>query len=215
LERAAAASPSSPTLLSGEVTSALELTGEGLVTLDRAGHVVGISRAALEMFGQDEAGVIGRPLALLIPAGGAADTLRPFGAGNPPDALGDRLAVEGRRRDGTAFPARVRAVETGGGFTLVVRDLTEERAAAARLRLQAAALHGSAEAITVADASGRIEWVNPAFELLTGHGAADVVGRPLAEVCGVALDEAAASWRGERVNWRADGSPYDARIALA
>src|SRR5215470_389048 len=214
LERKAA-TPSSPSLLLGTVTSALELTGEGLITLDHAGTVVGISRAALETFGRVEADVLGRPLALLFPAGGAADTLSSFVAGNRPDAVGDRLVVDAVRRDGTLVPVRVRAVEAGGGFTLVVRDLSEERAAAARLRLQAAALHGSAEAITVADAGGRIEWANPAFELLTGHAAVDVIGKPLAEVCGVALDEAATSWRGERVNWRADGSPYDARIALA
>ena len=214
LERKAA-SPSSPSLLLGAVTSALELTGEGLVMLDREGTVVGSSRAALAMFGRAEPEIVGRPLGELFPGGRAAETLSRFVAGDRPGAVGDRLVVDARRRDGTTFPARVRAVEAGGGFTLVVRDLTEERAAAARLRLQAAAVHGSAEAIAVADAAGKIEWVNPAFELLTGHAAADVVGRPLAEVCGVALDEAATSWRGERVNWRADGSPYDARIALA
>ncbi len=44
------------------------------------------------------------------------------------------------------------------------------------LRLQKAAIESAANAIFIADKGGAIEWVNPAFEVLTGYRATEVAG---------------------------------------
>ena len=102
-----------------------------------------------------------------------------------------------------------------------------------RLRLAATQLHADAvhlprrddalqvvpEAILVTDSRRRTIYVNPAFEALTGYGAADMVGQTCAilqgegtsaetlQVLGAALD-AGRPFKGELLNYRKDGTSF-------
>ena len=51
----------------------------------------------------------------------------------------------------------------------IVMDITERKRSSEQMRLQGAALQSAANAITIADSAGIIEWVNPAFTELTGY----------------------------------------------
>jgi PAS domain S-box-containing protein len=88
-----------------------------------------------------------------------------------------------------------------------------------QLQLQAAALHSAANAIVITDRQGVIQWVNVAFERLTGHSAAEAVGqtpRLLKSGCQPpgffkTMWEtilAGHVWHGELVNKRKNGSLY-------
>jgi diguanylate cyclase (GGDEF)-like protein/PAS domain S-box-containing protein len=89
------------------------------------------------------------------------------------------------------------------------------------LRLQGTALSSSASAILIADHAGTIQWVNAAFERITGYAGAEAVGAaPSLLKSGVMghdyylrLWETILSgqpWREEVVNRRKDGSLYHA-----
>ena len=93
------------------------------------------------------------------------------------------------------------------------------RAAYGQSRLQAAALEAAANAIFVTDREGVIRWVNPAFELLTGYGAAEAVRKnPRLLKSGKherdfykqmwETVQGGRVWRGELVNKRKNGSLY-------
>jgi PAS domain S-box-containing protein len=93
------------------------------------------------------------------------------------------------------------------------------RSTEASLRLHDAALHAAANAIAIADAAGRVIWVNSAFTHLTGYAAEDAVGRPLHHQSATGQDaafdrilhEVALSgrpWHGEIAASRKDGAPY-------
>jgi len=93
------------------------------------------------------------------------------------------------------------------------------RATEASLKLQAAALEAAANAIAIADCTGRIIWVNSAFSRLTGYSPAEAIGRlvypedPAGQDTAVdrTLRETAlsgGSWQGEIAARRKDGSPY-------
>jgi diguanylate cyclase (GGDEF)-like protein/PAS domain S-box-containing protein len=59
-------------------------------------------------------------------------------------------------------------------------DLTEQRAQEQQLRLRERALHASSNGIVITRADGKdnpIEYVNPAFERITGYSADEVLGR--------------------------------------
>lgn len=56
----------------------------------------------------------------------------------------------------------------------------------ALIALQATALRVAPAAIAVFDSGGSVEWVNPAFEELTGYGSADLLGRDIGESCAAA-----------------------------
>ncbi|MEJ2346038.1 MAG: EAL domain-containing protein [Gammaproteobacteria bacterium] len=60
----------------------------------------------------------------------------------------------------------------------VVTDITERRAAEREMHKLSQAVQQAADAIMITDPDGVIEYVNPAFETISGYGSAEVVGRP-------------------------------------
>jgi PAS domain S-box-containing protein len=99
-------------------------------------------------------------------------------------------------------------------------DGGELRRTEALLKLQGAALTAAANAILITDCSGLVEWVNPAFTLLTGYETGEAIGRNIRDL--VKSSEQApevyrelwqtirsgATWHGEIINRRKDGSLY-------
>ena len=59
---------------------------------------------------------------------------------------------------------------------VMVEDITERKRVEEQLHLQAAALQSAANAIVITDRQGTIQWVNAAFERLTGFTAAEAIG---------------------------------------
>ncbi|HYD67671.1 diguanylate cyclase [Azospirillum sp.] len=59
----------------------------------------------------------------------------------------------------------------------IVHDITDRRRAERELRTFSSAIAQSTAAVIIADADARIEYVNPAFERLSGHTLAEVKGR--------------------------------------
>jgi len=107
-----------------------------------------------------------------------------------------------------------------------------EREMAERQRLQAAhallavAVDQAAEAIAVTDPAGLVEYVNPAFERISGFASADLRGRPLVELYGApdsnevrkAVLEALADgplWKGDLPSRRKDGETFDAQVIIS
>jgi PAS domain S-box-containing protein len=131
------------------------------------------------------------------------------------------------RHDGSRFPAvvSVTALRDAGdviiGYLLIGTDNTvRQRAADDLQRVQSEALHAAADAIFIADHSGIIQWVNPAYSRLTGYAAEDALGKPLRTLIRsdrnseAVFDECwetvldGRTWRGEVVSQRKDGSLY-------
>ena len=107
-----------------------------------------------------------------------------------------------------------------------ISDVTQQKLAADRLRLQGAALDSAANAIVLTDRDGVIEWVNPAFTKLTGYTFAEVYGeKPSVLKSGrqePAFFEklwrtilAGEVWHGELINRRKDGALYTERMTIA
>ena len=86
------------------------------------------------------------------------------------------------RRDGTHCPVRLRGVRVRGrdGQDLtwsLVEDITEERAQRLELERLGDVARFTTNLVVVADSTGRVEWVNPAFEARTGWTLDEVKGR--------------------------------------
>jgi PAS domain S-box-containing protein len=111
------------------------------------------------------------------------------------------------------------------GASTIARDLTEQKAAQDQLRLLAAALEASANAIVITDASGQIQWANPAFTRLTGYTLEEVRGHNPRMLKSGQHDGAfyARLWqtilngevfRGNMVNRRKDGALYEEHMTI-
>ena len=102
----------------------------------------------------------------------------------------------------------------------LTHEIAERVRMEALLRLQASALESAANAITISDRTGMIEWVNPAFCALTGYSAAEAIGHNPRELMKSGRHNepffknlwttilAGKVWKSEVVNRRKDGSIY-------
>jgi two-component system sensor kinase FixL len=115
---------------SPELRSLLNAAIDAVIVLDRSGRIEAFSPAAETLFGYGTGEILGRHFTALLPGG------RP--RRHDARALEQgvrRLMVrgrdlEGRRRDGTVFPAFVSAAKMAGEpirFVVFIRDLTERR----------------------------------------------------------------------------------------
>ena len=162
-----------------------------IITMDAAGRIVEFNPAAEAAFGYTRAEVVGQPLAdCIIPpslrAAHAAGLTRYLRDGQA-RVLGKRIEISAWRRDGSEFPVELAITVTpiGGqpGFTAHLRDLSERKLAEQSLRLRGLALDSVDNGICIVNRRGAglcIEYVNPAFMLLSGHRADELMGQDLA-----------------------------------
>lgn len=111
------------------------------------------------------------------------------------------------------------------GYFLEIRDITHRHSAEGASNLLSNALERLAESVMVTDATGLIEYVNPAFEAQTGYKSSEVVGRtPALLKSGKHAAEvyeqlwttlrAGNVFRGELSNRRRNGDLYHQEIVI-
>ncbi len=101
------------------------------------------------------------------------------------------------------------------------------RSSEERNRLRVVALEAVGNAVVVTNTKAEIEWVNRAFEDLTGYRREEVFGRRVSKVISSGQQGASfykamwktilsgKTWRGELVNRRKDGSLYNEELVIA
>ena len=112
------------------------------------------------------------------------------------------------------------------GVLGVFADITERRREEEQRRLLFAAIEHAGEAIVITDATGVIQYVNPAFEAATGYGRAEAVGvRPSVLKSGTHPDAfyrdlwatilRGQVWKGRFHNRRKDGTPFEEEATIS
>jgi two-component system NtrC family sensor kinase len=141
-------------------------------------------------------------------------------------------ALINRRKEGTLFDAEMTiSIVRDSSFKIinyvaVLRDVTERKKAEIEQARLAIALKSVWECITITDINGIIQYVNPAFEKMTGYSASEVMGgKPGILRSGIhdeafykALWETILSgkiWTATIVNRKKDGSLFTAEQIIA
>ncbi|MFB6195693.1 MAG: PAS domain S-box protein [Haloplanus sp.] len=133
----------------------------------------------------------------------------------------DPVTVEGalRRKDGSTFPVEIRVARVDAAedrFVSFCRDMSEKRGRERELRRFRSAVEHAGHVVLITNVDGRIEYVNDAFESVTGYSASEAIGRTPAILQSGEHDgpfyrdlwETILSgdvWQGEVVNERKDG----------
>ncbi|HYH90282.1 MAG TPA: PAS domain S-box protein [Solirubrobacteraceae bacterium] len=235
-------------LLDSEVVAraVLQNVPDGIVTASEAGLIESLNPPALRMFGYREEEVIGESLRLIIAPShhdGFTDLARArwnllSAGGDTPD---EPVETMGRHKDGSCFPIEMGMSQMRIGerrFTIgSIRDITGRKQRADRERRREQALLGDAQRDRVAfeeapigsvitSFHGRIERVNQAVCRMTGHTAAELIGRPFSELAHPAdrhstdaalaalLGGAAGTRRFEGRYLRAGGQVIEASVAV-
>ncbi|HEX2781715.1 MAG TPA: ATP-binding protein [Gemmatimonadaceae bacterium] len=113
----------------------LAIAADAIITIDDAQRIVHFNHGAAEIFGYTEDELLGHPLDILLPERVAVQHrahVRAFAfAPEQSRRMGQRRQVLGRRRNGEEFPAdaSISKLTTPHGmlFTVVLRDVTEQR----------------------------------------------------------------------------------------
>jgi PAS domain S-box-containing protein len=205
---------------------------DAFVLVDMSGRIVETNRAYQEMVGYDAEELSRLTYVDLTPARWHPLEARIVTEEIVPRGHCEVYEKEYIRKDGTVFPVELRTFllrnEAGEptGMWAIVRDITERKRAEAALRVESAALTAAANAVVITDREGRIEWVNPAFETLTGYSAEEALGRNPRELVNSGKHDraffaalwdvilAGRVWRGEIVNRRKDRSLYTEEMTI-
>ncbi len=167
--------------------AAMDVAADGIFLLDRKSlKYIDVNQTACRMFGfTREALLTMGPLDINVNLGRSrlerdldeAIALAPRAA--PAD--GSRYA---RRADGTIFPIEIyrtaSVIDGDAVIVAIVRDITERRRAEQALRLRTRAVEAAENGIIIVNVrhpEQPIEYVNPAFERITGYASNEVLGR--------------------------------------
>jgi diguanylate cyclase (GGDEF)-like protein/PAS domain S-box-containing protein len=227
LERQAEALREAQELASAIVAGARD----GIVAFDTRGRYTVWNPAMAQLYGVPADEVIGTTPAERFPDLATPAIRQAHAAalaGELVTQRGRRIEVGRGRPDGTPdvrwvdvayTPLRAHDGRVIGGVGLL-HDVTEARRAAEEVERLSTVVRQTDDAVAITDAHARLQWVNAAWERMTGWTLAEVRGRSpghllhgpdtdhetrLAMRAAVA---AGASWAGEVLNYRRDGTPY-------
>ncbi|MCU0634860.1 MAG: PAS domain S-box protein [Gemmatimonadaceae bacterium] len=200
--------------------------GFGVVVLDIEGIVRAWNRGATRLFGHAPDAVVGQSIRLLYPADDATgdpviERLRRAAQG--PETVvyqGWRLRADGTRIWSEGDLSAVRDADGAVvGFIKTLHDRSEAYARDQQRAVASLVASQSHVGVVIVDAYRRIEWVNPAFEQLSGYTLAEVIGESPAMLHGRDTDPAIveALWAtlaagevfsGPLLCRRRDGTPF-------
>ncbi|MCB1174599.1 MAG: EAL domain-containing protein [Leptospiraceae bacterium] len=137
-----------------------------------------------------------------------------------------------RRKDGTIYweAASISPVLDSEGqiiqFVAVKEDITARKRAEDQLRMNAAVFDTVSEGITITDKDNRIKAVNPAFTLITGYSAEEVIGKDPSVLSSGRHDAefyqnmwqqlyTSGSWSGEIWNRKKSGAVFPEWLSLS
>lgn len=210
----------------------VETSLAGIFQLDADGTLNYANQAFIRLLERRREDLIGRPALDLL---GLSHLHRLLTEDRPAEPLREVYSLELETGTGRRIPAMLAVSmiteedSAPEGLTGLVLDISERTQLEAALRAERdrldAILTSIGDAVLVADAEGRIEYVNPAWERLTGYQAPEVLGKTprilksgeqnaavYADLWRTIL--AGKTWQGEMINRRKDASHYDAALSV-
>ena len=152
----------------------VESAVDAIIVIDRRGRIESFNPAAERMFGYTAGEVLGKNVSILMPAPHAAQHdsyIDRYMATRIPRIIGIGRDIDGRRKDGSVFPAHLSVgevlMEGEAKFTGIVRDLTDRVNLEQRLREEAGlARIGELAAVLAHEVKNPLAAVSGAMQIL-------------------------------------------------
>jgi len=149
---------------------------EGITVADADGNYTFVNPAFCEMIGYSEKELLQMTVFdVKAPEQDTSSFARTKGS---EEGLAVQVLLQ--RKDGTVFISEVigKVIEFGGQMQVLgtIRDITEQVKAEEQIRTLSLAIEQSPVSVMITDTDANIEYVNSAFENVTGYSAAEVIG---------------------------------------
>jgi len=211
----------------------MDYAPDGIIVINEEGSILSFNAAAEKIFKYTAEDVISENLKILMPEPYFSkhdDFFKKYLRTNITTVLNSAREVTGRRKDGTEFPMDLKVSEIRFGksrlFSGIVRDITQRKKAEKELLRLSRAVESNPDAIIVTDPQGMIQSVNPAFTIITGYAAEEIVGK---NPCFLKSGEHPSEfyeimwatitgnkvWKGNVINRKKDGSTYHAALTIS
>ena len=180
--------------------SVLDTVEEGIVTADTTGKIIMMNKQILQIFGYEEEELIGQNIQVLMPEKYREQHrqgMTRYMETKESRAIGQKLVMEGVKKDQTVFPIDIQITETRISeqlyFTAAIRDISEEvkhetefKKASSDLRLSEqkyrSLIDKMPDIIFTLSLDGAFTLINPAFEKGTGWKTDEWVGKPFTQI---------------------------------
>ena len=165
----------------------LDSIDEGIFGLDFSGNCLFINKSAIRMFGYAGEELIGKIIHSMTHHKKSDGS--PYSISECPILntikIGKGIRINNEvfwRRDGTAFPVEYSAYPiidqgTAKGVVVSFTDITKRKTAEFELLKLSSVVSQTTESIMITNKEGIIEYVNPAFEKLTGYSSSEAMGK--------------------------------------
>ncbi|MEN6321756.1 MAG: PAS domain S-box protein [Syntrophaceae bacterium] len=204
----------------------------GLLTID--GTIIKANRTALSFIGVDESDVIGKPFYETPWWTHSPELQEKLRAAIKEAAEGKVVRFEATHRavDGSIHDIDFSlkpVVDEEGNIVLLMpegRDITELKRAEAERVLLTTAIEQAAEGVIISDTNWIIEYINPAFERISGYDRNEIIARHTRFLKSNKHDEnffkniretlrGGNIWSGRLMNTRKDGALYEAEVTAS
>jgi PAS domain S-box-containing protein len=205
----------------------VEIVSEAVIYVNAFQKIILFNPGARRIFGYTEGEVIGQPLSILIPGQYRQvhqEHISKFVASEVNTLLmHQRRPIYGKRKNGVIFPvqASIFKHQSAEGLVLVVilRDISSQNQLEERLSKLSVVVEQTPASVVITDTRGTIEYVNPAFERVTGYTSDEIVGgNPRILKSGLMPEElyqnmwktisAGLVWKGELCNRKKNGDLF-------
>ncbi|GMR04497.1 MAG: hypothetical protein BMS9Abin23_0395 [Thermodesulfobacteriota bacterium] len=210
-----------------------DTASDAVVVIDGKEKIWGFNRTAEKIFGYSGQEILGRDVTVLMPERyrkAHSEAVKRFVETGKSKVAGEVREYEALRKDGTEFPISITMspaeIEGGFIFLAIVRDITEQKKKEYELKKLSSVLQYSMNGVVITDPEGRIEYVNPTFEKMTGYSREEVMGRTPSilssgetpvEVYRDLWDtiRSGRTWTGEFKNKKKTGAYYWSKIVIS
>ncbi len=182
------------------IRAVLDNIGDGILTMDTQGRIRSVNPAACQTFGYMPEELLGQEMAILMPAElrdrHRAGMQRYLDGGAARVVNKGAIELPGLHKNGSQFPIElsVTHVDDDDGilFIGIVRDISERTQAQQALhdekeRLRVT-LHSIGDAVITTDTQGRVLYLNPVAQQMTGWPKDEAQGRNIEEVFHIVND---------------------------